>query len=55
MQVDNPRGRCVLRSGGGTNAGCGFVYVSAGYVASNSCAYSGSRLTSKIQGCSSNN
>lgn len=47
-QVDNPRGRCVLRSGNNTNSNYGFVYCNANNDASNSNANNGSRLTSKI-------
>ena len=49
MQVDNPRGRCVLRSGNNTNANYGFVNVNANNDASNSNTNNGSRLTSKIR------
>lgn len=48
-QVDNPRGRCVLRSGNNTNANYGFVNVNANNDASNSNTNNGSRLTSKIR------
>ena len=37
-------GRCVLRSGDGTGAGVGIVFVSANYGSSNSSTVSGSRL-----------
>lgn len=41
---DEEKGRCVLRSGVGTNASYGFVFVSAGYDASCSNTNFGSRL-----------
>ena len=41
---DEEKGRCVLRSGLSTNAGCGFVNVHAHYDASSSYSYNGSRL-----------
>ena len=47
-QVDNPRGRCVLRSGNNTNSNNGFVNCNANNDASNSNTNNGSRLTSKI-------
>ncbi len=50
-QVDNPRGRCVLRSGNNTNANYGFVNVNANNDASNSNTNNGARLTSKIHTC----
>ena len=43
-QVDNPRGRCVLRSGYNTYSGGGFVNCVAVYDASVSSASYGSRL-----------
>ena len=44
MQVDNPRGRCVLRSGNNTNANYGFVNVNANNAASHSYTSFGSRI-----------
>ena len=46
-QVENPRGRCVLRSGNNTNANYGLVNVNANNDSSNSNTNNGARLTIK--------